>query len=1187
LNERDLFVAALAIQDPAARACFLDQACAGAAGLRRRLETLLQHHGQAGGVLELPAAETGTRPYVPAAAAEEVGTFIGPYKLLQKLGEGGMGTVYLAEQTEPVRRRVALKIIKAGLDSRQVLARFEQERQALALMDHPHIAKILDGGSTADGRPYFVMELVKGIPITKYCDQEQLTPRERLALFIPVCQAVQHAHQKGIIHRDLKPSNVLIGLYDSKPIPKVIDFGVAKATGPQLTDQSLFTEVGRIIGTLEYMAPEQAELNNLDIDTRADIYSLGVLLYELLTGSPPFTGKQLRRAAFDDMLRMIREVEPPRPSTKLSSSEELSMIAARRKLEPKKLTRAVQGDLDWIVMKCLEKERSRRYETANGLALDLQRYLADEPVLARPPSTAYRLRKFLRRNKGPVLAAAVVLVALLAGMVGTTAGLFRANEAEAEARRQADDAEQARLDEARQRARAEQAAAGEKAQRLLAEGARHDEQRQREKAEQAAAAEAGAKAVADERRRQAEAAVAVLESLFQGLDPRAERLGGPDFKGRLLARLDAAAQLAHEALDALTQARLEYSLGQMYHGLGEMPKAVAQLQSALDRRQARLGPDDLLTLATANALAMAWQDAGQIEPALRRYEELLQKLEARFGPNHPQTLAALNNVASASLSAGKLQAALALLERVVQARKAVNGPDSEEVLQAMGNLALAYLETGQFNKALPLCEAMVKQSTARFGPDHPDTLRSLNSLALAYHGLGQLDLAQPLLEETLTRAQGRLGPDHPQTLAAIANLAIIRLARGKVDLAVAALEQALARLEIRLGPDHPETLRVRGNLAEAWRVAGKLVPAQKLWEKNLDLARTRLGPDHPVTLTLMNNLAVAYRETNQFDRAADLFRQALEKRTAQFGPDHPDTLIPVSNLAQTYRDAGKLDLALPLFQQAYAGRKAALGANHALTLFSLHGLAVVHGLRGRLDLALPLLEELVERRKGVLGPKHTDTLGAMRDLAGACDALGHFAKAEPLHRELLEEARRAFGADDVGTADPLSQLGQNLVAQGKFADAEPLLARWVELQRPKLAANDTKLAFHLSLLGECRLLWQQYAEAETTLRDSLAIYQKGKLESFLRFHTMSLLGAALAGQKKYADAEPLLVNAARVLKGNAPKLAAPFLAKVVPAVRRVIELYEAWDRPEEAARWRAELEALEKARPAPKGGQVP
>ena len=366
-----------------------------------------------------PQPDGGAMPTAEVANYERDGNRIGPYKLLQKLGEGGMGAVFLAEQEHPVKRRVALKVIKEGLDSAHVLARFEAERQALAMMDHPNIARVLEVGATADGRPYFVMDLVEGIAITKYCDQERLTLKERLALFVPVCMAVQHAHQKGIIHRDLKPSNVLVALYDGQPVPKVIDFGVAKATGPKLTERTMFTEVGQIVGTLEYMSPEQAELNQFDIDTRSDIYSLGVLLYELLAGGPPFTGKELRSVGVFEMLRIIREVEPPKPSTKLSGSDALPAIAAKRKLEPKRLAQEVQGELDWIVIKCLEKERGRRDQTATGLAEDVQRYLHDEPVAACPPSAWYRFRKFTRRHRaglGTALAATVVLLLAIVGV---------------------------------------------------------------------------------------------------------------------------------------------------------------------------------------------------------------------------------------------------------------------------------------------------------------------------------------------------------------------------------------------------------------------------------------------------------------------------------------------------------------------------------------------------------------------------------------------------------------------------------------------------------------------------------------------------------------------------------------------------------------------------------------------------
>jgi serine/threonine protein kinase/tetratricopeptide (TPR) repeat protein len=430
MNEQALFIEALEKHDPAERAAFLDQMCAGDPALRQRLERLLQHHQQADSFLESPTLAWAA---LAELIRERPGTVIGPYKLLQQIGEGGMGIVFMAEQQQPVRRKVALKIIKPGMDSSQVVARFEAERQALALMDHQNIARVLDAGTTDTGRPYFVMELVYGVPITTYCDDNHLTVRERLELFVPVCKAIQHAHQKGIIHRDLKPSNILVCLYDGQPVPKIIDFGVAKAIEQRLTERTMFTQYGQIIGTFEYMSPEQAEMSQLGVDTRSDIYSLGVLLYELLTGSTPF--ERLREAGLAEMLRTIKEDEPPKPSTRLSSTQEAAKIASARRTEPVKLAKVVRGELDWIVMKCLEKERDRRYETAYGLAMDVQRYLADEPVLASPPSPRYRLRKYWRKHRGPLLAVSGIVLLLVAGIIGTSVGLVLAQEKEREAQK--------------------------------------------------------------------------------------------------------------------------------------------------------------------------------------------------------------------------------------------------------------------------------------------------------------------------------------------------------------------------------------------------------------------------------------------------------------------------------------------------------------------------------------------------------------------------------------------------------------------------------------------------------------------------------------------------------------------------------------------------------------------------------
>jgi eukaryotic-like serine/threonine-protein kinase len=425
---RDVFLSAAELPDPE-RASYLDRACGPDAELRAAVERLLAAHAAPAGLLESPAANSLslTGPHTPQP---DTGTILaGRYKLLEQIGEGGMGSVWVAQQTEPVKRTVAVKLIKPGMDSKTVLARFDAERQALALMDHPNIAKVLDAGAVTDGRPFFVMELVKGVPITKYCDARRLTPRERLELFVPVCHAVQHAHQKGIIHRDLKPSNVLVALYDDRPVPKVIDFGVAKATGQPLTEHTLNTGFGTVVGTPQYMSPEQATFNNLDVDTRSDLYSLGVLLYELLAGSPPFSKKDLEVAGVMEMLRVVREEEPPRPSTKLSSADALPSLAANRSTEPRKLTGMLRNELDWIVMKALEKDRTRRYGTANGFAADILRYLSGEPVQAVPPSLGYRMRKFVRRHKGPVVAALLVLMVLMAGIAGTTLGLIRADAA--------------------------------------------------------------------------------------------------------------------------------------------------------------------------------------------------------------------------------------------------------------------------------------------------------------------------------------------------------------------------------------------------------------------------------------------------------------------------------------------------------------------------------------------------------------------------------------------------------------------------------------------------------------------------------------------------------------------------------------------------------------------------------------
>ena len=474
MNEEALFELALNTP-PAELPALLDRECADDPILRKRIEKLLAAHLSSDGTLGSHKEQTRGSAQDRAALAERpkdttIGSVLGgKYKLIENIGHGGMGSVFMAQQTEPVKRLVAIKVIKAGMDSRAVLARFDAERQALAMMDHPNIAKVLDAGATEFGSPYFVMELVKGVPITKFCDDNKLTPRQRLELFLPVCEAIQHSHQKGIIHRDIKPTNVLVAMYDDRAVPKVIDFGVAKATEQSLTDLDLVTGFGALVGTPEYMSPEQAGFNNLDIDTRTDVYSLGVLLYELLSGQTPVDRKSLQKAAIFEILRIVRDVDAPLLSAKLSSIDTLPSVAANRKTEPKKLATEFRGELDWVLNKALEKDRTRRYSTANGLASDIQRYLSNEIVEARPASTYYTLQKLFKRNKGRVLAAGLVLLSLVAGIVGTTWGLLRAEQRRVQA-------ETARAEEATQRGIAQ----ANEAKALLA---KQEETRQRAIAE--------------------------------------------------------------------------------------------------------------------------------------------------------------------------------------------------------------------------------------------------------------------------------------------------------------------------------------------------------------------------------------------------------------------------------------------------------------------------------------------------------------------------------------------------------------------------------------------------------------------------------------------------------------------------------------------------------------------------------
>jgi serine/threonine protein kinase/tetratricopeptide (TPR) repeat protein len=774
VTERSIFLAALEIDDPRERAAYLDTACNGNADLRRGVEALLAADGRSGSFMSGPAAGEPTAVHTPA---EGPGSRVGPYKLLQQIGEGGMGVVYMAEQAEPVRRTVALKIIKPGMDSKQVVARFEAERQALSMMDHPNIARVLDAGTTGSGRPYFVMELVHGVPITKFCDDNKLTPRERLGLFVPVCQAIQHAHQKGIIHRDVKPSNVLVTMYDDKPVPKVIDFGVAKAVEQRLTEKTLFTQYGALVGTFEYMSPEQAEMNAFGVDTRSDVYSLGVLLYELLTGTTPLERRRLREAALGEVIRLIKEEEPPRPSTRLSTTGTLDKVAAARKTDPAKLSALVRGELDWIVMKCLEKDRARRYETANGLARDVERFLGGDAVEACPPTVGYRFRKAYRRNRAAVLVAGAFLGLLAASTAVAIILAVQARTAEREATAE------------RNRAAVGEAEANE--QRELARSAqlRAEEEKQ--------AAEAVRNFLQDDLLRQAD--------VYRQAE--AMPLAGGEFAIKenpsIIELLDrAAAQLTPERIEKkfpgmpFVQAEVLHAVGNAYVGVSQHEKAQPLIDRAVKLYEASRGPDAAATLLARQSLAYSYYGISRIDP---RAEPLLKSFIADG-------------------------------TRVL-------GPKDRRVFDARITLGAFWISTNRTKEAIPYFRQLREEGRDYYGATDPLAVLAWGHVAVAYRVDKQFALALKEIESIRDAMKGvAVRPDHPAVEAGLVELASTYQAQGEMRKAIEVYQEVLDGWKQRGEPFHWHTWRPRHLVAWIYARNGEPAKAAELFEANVAAA---------------------------------------------------------------------------------------------------------------------------------------------------------------------------------------------------------------------------------------------------------------------------------------------------------------------------------------------------------------
>jgi tetratricopeptide (TPR) repeat protein len=901
-----------------------------------------------------PGADTGLAPTSSMDGADSTERVIERYHLVRRLGVGGMGEVWLAEQKEPVRRRVALKLIKAGTDTRETIARFDSERQALALMDHPAIAKVLDAGSTPEGAPYFVMEYVAGVPITSYCDNRKLTTRERLGLFIQVCEGVQHAHHKAIIHRDLKPSNILVTEVDGHPVPKIIDFGVAKALTQKLTADTMFTRVGVLIGTPEYMSPEQAKSSGEDIDTRTDVYSLGIVLYELLAGAPPF---ELQDNALEDFLRKLREEEPSKPSTKIRTLDAAtsSEVAHKRHTEPPALARQMRGELDLIAVKALEKDRSRRYASASEFAADIRRYLNNEPVLAVPPSLAYRARKFALRYGIALATACAFGLVLIAASVISIRQSIRANR-------------------------------------------------------EAAVAEAVNDFLQNDLLAQASAA--------KQSGPRTKP--DPDLKVR--TALDRAALGIQGKFRNAPQveAAIRNTMGTAYTGLGLYPEAAKQLEAALDLRRRVLGRE------------------------------------------HPETLRSMNNLGNVYWREGKYPQAEALDAQALWIERRVLGPEHPDTLVSMNNLAWVYSDEGKYPQAEALYTQALEIRRRVLGPEHPDTLVSMNNLAHVYWYEGKYAQAEALDDQTLQIDRRVLGADHPETLWSMGNLANVYWAEGKYPQAEALASQTLEIRRRVLGADHPETAWSINNLANVYSGEGKYSQAEALFGQAIEIRRRVLGPEHPDTLRSMFNLANVYASEGKYAQAEALHSQTLEIRRRVLGPEHPDTLLSTNSLADAYVYEGKHAQAEALVSQTLQVERRVLAPDNPLILWALSDLGEMYQRQGKYDLAENYAEQALAGRRRALGPENPDTMTSEADLSLAYLSQGKFSEGEPVAREALEVEKRVR-PDEWQRFRAASLLGACLSGAKKYAEADPLLLEGYQGMLARKDRIDAPDSYHLEL----------------------------------------------------------------------------------------------------------------------------
>jgi tetratricopeptide (TPR) repeat protein len=1054
---------------------FLERVCSDKS-LVREVLSLLEHAEGTGSFLEEPALEMTAKALAMSAGAGATGSTgapagandaralpaaIGRYRIIGLLGEGGMGTVYEAEQEQP-RRLVALKIIKPGLAVGERLWRFEHEAQALGRLQHPGIAQIYEASTADTGfgpQPYFAMELIRGPSLQEYAKANSLNSRQRLALMVKICEAVNHAHLRGLIHRDLKPDNILV---DETGQPKILDFGVARVTASdeQATRQ---TDLGRIVGTLAYMSPEQVLADPLELDTRSDVYSLGVILYQLLSGRLPYNVNQ---RPLHIALQTIREDDPT--SLRL-------------------INRDYRGDVETIVGKALEKDKARRYASAAELAADIQRYLEDQPIAARPPSSGYQLQKFARRHKALVAGVAAVFVVLAGGVVASTSQAIRANRAG-----------RAALTERDRASEAQRAATQERDRALNAEAAATSE-RNRALAAEALVVQQRDRVLLEKKRADDEAATAQAVNNFLQND--------------LLSQASARVQSRP----------------------GTKPDPDLKVRTALDRAaagiQGKFDRQPSVEASIRQTIGKAYFDLGVYREAQRQWERAVDLRRRVLGPDHPDTLTSLNDLADAYRVQSAYKQAEPLFMKVLETRRRVLGEEDPATLSSMNELANLYLSQDKDAQAEPLLVKALEVQRRVLGPDHPDTLTSLHDLATTYVEEGKFGQAEPLEIQALEARRRVLGEEHPQTARALNELGWLYRQEGKLAQAEALLTEAVEVQRRVLGEEHSDTLTSMNNLAVVYRTEGKYAQAEAAYIRVLEIRRRVLGEEHANTLISMNNLAVLYSAEGKFAQAETLYSGAIDIQRRLFGEENPSTLHFVSNLGALYRREGK-----------YAQAEAAF-------------------------------TKVVEVQRRVLGEAHPDTLRSMNELGLLYRAEGKNVQAEQLFMQVLEIRRRVLAPEHPDTLYTMSDLGAVYHDEGKDELAEPLLIKTLELRRRVLGPSNPDSLNTMGLLAEVELQEQKYADAEPLLREAVGTTEKTSPDAWNRYYFQGLLGASLAGQKRFEEAEPLLVSGREGMVQRKATVPADSLGLVVRAGQRIVELYESWGKLEKAAEWRQKVQA--------------